>query len=182
MCRILLLLLPLVALSTHPTEALPLRYSLGMRTQGHYDFEPGNDYFPGLQAGVSLGGWFRHRAQFQLAFLTNRLEEASGRFIVIEDYYLASGSWHFRPERKFDPYVKVDVGVNHFDSEGLDIPGNPTRVTAISLGTGLSPFPERFALYYDFGYSLNTSSTVMPGVFSLGFRIHLPDGVASHGR
>ncbi len=179
---VLFVLLPISAEESTPSAGEgSWRYSLGMRAQGYYDFEPGNDYFPGLQAGISPGGWFRHRAQFRIAYLTNRLEEASGRFIIIEDYYLLSGAWHFRPFRKIDPYVKLDWGLNHFDSDGLDIPGNPTWIRAISVGTALSPLPNRFAFYYDFGYSLNTSSTVFPGVFSAGFLFHFPHRAGSHG-
>ncbi|MBW8889129.1 MAG: hypothetical protein JF616_15350 [Fibrobacteres bacterium] len=148
-------------------------WSLGLRTQGVVDFEPGQDLFEGPEIGYSDYNLFSHSLQLRGAYLTNRLEAAFRPAIIRQDYFLFSPVWHFRRRAIFDPTLQADLGYWRYDTESeifkdLD---NSSWVASIQVGFALNLFQGEYGLYYHFGYNLITpdSGLLFPGVFGVGF-------------
>jgi hypothetical protein len=160
-----------------PARADEGLWSIGTRAQGFYDFEPGQDWFLGLEIGYSNYSMASHRLQLKAAYLTSRLEQVFRPNILKQDYFLFSPAWHFSRNGFFDPIVQMDLGYTRFDLEseifkGLD---NDSWIAAAQVGFALNLAQGEYGLYYHFGYNFITpeSSMVYPGVFGLGLWIML---------
>ncbi len=147
-------------------------WSLGLRTQGVVDFEPGQDLFEGPEIGYSDYNLFAHSLQLRGAYLTNRLEAVFRPNIIRQDYFLFSPVWHFRRNAFFDPTLQADLGYWRYDTESeifkdLD---NSSWVASIQVGLALNLFQGEYGLYYHFGYNFITpdSGLLFPGVFGVG--------------
>jgi hypothetical protein len=152
--------------------------SVGVRSQGTLDWEPGQDWMVGPELGYSNYDVFAHRLQFKAAYLTNRAEAVFRPNIIKQDYFLFTPQWHFRRSRLFDPIAQMDLGYSRYDIENEAIFGsldNDTWIAAIQLGLAVNIDQGRYGLYYHLGYNLITppSSLVFPGVFGVGFWIML---------
>lgn len=156
-------------------------WSAGLQSRGFVDFEPGNDFAHGVQAGYApadLFGWnARGRLELRAAYLTTRLE-ASYRNVLRHDWFLASPVWHFRPGRRFDPTVQLDLGWQRYDVENEAIFGdleNSGTVRGLQIGFQYN-IARRYALRYAFGYQTTTtaSSAVYPLPFTLGLAVAFP--------
>ncbi|MEO7426798.1 MAG: hypothetical protein ABI036_16550 [Fibrobacteria bacterium] len=152
-------------------------WSVGLRTQGYYDFEPGNDWMSGPEIGYSNFNICAHRLQFRAAYLTSRLEQAFRPNILRQDYFLLSPTWHFSRNGFFDPIAQADLGYTRFDTEfkwaeDLD---NSSWIAALQVGFALNLSQGAYGLYYHFGYNFITpeSGNVYPGVFGLGLWVML---------
>lgn len=148
-------------------------WSMGLRTQGVVDFEPGQDLFEGPEIGYSDYHLFAHSLQLRGAYLTNRLEAVFRPNIIRQDYFLFSPVWHFRRNAFFDPTLQTDLGYWRYDTESeifkdLD---NSSWVASIQVGLALNLFQGEYGLYYHFGYNFITpdSGLLFPGVFGVGF-------------
>ena len=148
-----------------------------MRTQGFYDFEPGQDLFLGPEIGYSNYNLAGHRLQLKAAYLTSRLEQSFRPAILRQDYYLFSPVWHFRRNRFFDPTFQADLGYWRYDLESdifKDLE-NDSWVASLQAGFSLNLYQGEYGLFYHFGYNLITpeSSLILPGVFGVGFWVML---------
>ncbi len=146
--------------------------SVGIRSQGNYDFEPGNNWYSGLEAEYAHPDILGGRPRMAISYLTSRMEEMAGRNVLVEDWLLLSPSWHFRPHKRFDPYLRFDIGYTRFDDEGMGLEDTGSAILAPLVGVQWNFLPGKAALYYDVGFSLINSSPVDPGVFSLGLRMN----------
>lgn len=148
--------------------------SVGLRTQGFIDFEPGNDWMTGPEISYSNYNLGAHRLQLRAAYLTSRLEQVFRANILKQDYYLFSPTWHFNRNGWFDPIVQADLGYTRYDTEYAwyrkGNPDNDSWVAAAQFGIALNLFQGEYSLYYHLGYNFITpeSSNVYPGVFGLG--------------
>jgi hypothetical protein len=151
------------------TEGL---WSIGFRSQGYYDFEPGQDWMMGPEIGYSNYSLASHRLQLKAAYLTSRLEQVFRENIPRQDYFLFSPVWHFGRNSLFDPTVQLDLGYTRYDREYefMDFVDNDSWIAAAQAGFALNLAQGEYGLYYHFGYNFITgeSSLVFPGVFGLG--------------
>lgn len=147
-------------------------WSVGMRAQGYYDFEPGQDWVVGPELGYSNYNLAAHRLQLKAAYLTSRLEQVFRPNILRQDYFLFSPVWHFSRNGFFDPTVQADLGYTRYDVENaiFEDLDNDSWIAALQVGFALNLAQGRYGLFYHFGYNLITpeSSLVYPGVFGLG--------------
>lgn len=155
---------------SHADEGL---WSLGLRTRGVVDFEPGQDLFEGPEIGYSNYDLFAHSLQFKAAYLTSRFEQAFRSHILRQDYFLFSPVWHFRRNAFFDPTFQADLGYWRYDVESdlfkdLD---NDSWVASVQVGFVLNLFQGEYGLFYHFGYDFITpdSGLLYPGGFGVGF-------------
>ncbi len=173
-----LLLACLPALAASPkAEPRANLWTVGAQARGFVDFEPGNDYAIGLDAGWSPGGVLRHRLELRAAYLTTRLE-ATHREVLRQDWFLASPVWHFRRHKAFDPTLQIDFGYQRYDVENEAIFGeleNTAWIRGIKAGFQWNVTP-RYALRYAVGYQTasTASSVVYPLPFSVGFAAAFP--------
>ena len=147
-------------------------WSLGLRSQGTVDFEPGQDWFWGPEIGYSDYNLFAHRLQLKAAYLTSRLEQVFRPNILRQDYFLFSPVWHFGRNSFFDPIVQADLGYWRYEIENeifadLD---NDSWVASLQIGLALNLFQGEYGLFYHFGYQFITpeSGLLYPGVFGIG--------------
>jgi hypothetical protein len=148
-------------------------WTLGLRTQGVVDFEPGQDLFEGPEIGYSDYNLFSHNLQLRAAYLTSRFEQVFHPDIIRQDYFLFSPVWHFRRKAFFDPTVQADLGYWRYDveSEIFKDLKNSSWVASLQVGLALNLFQGEYGLYYHFGYNFITpdSGLLFPGVFGFGF-------------
>jgi hypothetical protein len=146
-------------------------WSLGLRTQGIVDFEPGQDFVEGPEIGYSDYNLFGHRLQLKAAYLTSRGEWLFRPNIYRQDYFLFSPVWHFRRQAIFDPTFQLDMGYWRYDTEGFAELANESWVTSAQLGLVVNLFQGEYGLFYHFGYNfiVPESGLVFPGVFGIGF-------------
>jgi hypothetical protein len=152
-------------------------WSVGVRSEGFIDLEPGQDWVIGPEIGYSDFNLAAHRLQFKAAYLTSRLEQSFRQNLLRQDYFLLSPVWHFGRNRLFDPTVQLDLGYWRYDVESdlfrdLD---NDSWVAAAQVGFALNLFQGEFGLFYHLGYNFITpdSGLIYPGVFGLGFWVML---------
>lgn len=152
-------------------------WNIGVRTQGFYDFEPGQDLFHGPEIGYSnfyMGG---HRLQLKFAYMTSRLEQVFRENILRQDYFLFSPVWHFRRNRFFDPTLQADLGYWRYDVEYKEfkVLDNDSWAASVQAGFCLNLYQGEYGLFYQFGYEFITpdSGMILPGVFGVGFWVLL---------
>jgi hypothetical protein len=152
------------------TEGL---WSVGIRSQGYIDFEPGNDMVTGLEVGYSNYSLASHRLQLKAGYLTSRMEQVFRENIPKQDYLVFSPVWHFRRNAFIDPTVQMDVGYARYDREYsfMDDVDNDTWIAAAQVGFALNLFQGEYGFFYHFGYNFITPDTglVFPGLFGVGF-------------
>jgi hypothetical protein len=151
-------------------QAGSLRWTAGLRTQGYWDFEPGNDYMVGPEIGLSYPGLVGGKLQCKVSYLTSRLEQAFRENILRQDFYLLSPAWHFRPAKILDPLVQIDLGYTRYDVESdifKDLE-NSGWIAALQIGANLNLAQGRWGAFYHFGYNFLTPTVVYPGVFGFG--------------
>jgi hypothetical protein len=146
-------------------------WSLGLRTQGIVDFEPGQDFVEGPEIGYSDFNWFGHKLQLKAAWLTSRAEWLFRPNIYRQDYFLFSPVWHFRRSAFFDPTFQVDLGYWRYDTEGFDGLENDSWLGSAQLGLALNLFQGKYGLFGHFGYNfiVPESGLVYPALFGFGF-------------
>jgi hypothetical protein len=166
------LLFCLLVLAAAPAGAGEGLFSVGLRTQGFVDFEPGNDYMNGVDLGYSDYRLAAHKLEFKLAYLTSR-PEAAFRNVLRMDWFLISPIWHFRRKNLFDPTVQFDFGYHRYDTEGFEGLDNSTWTWGAKAGLALNFSGGRYSLRYAFGYQQATSesSLIYPLPFSLDFSV-----------
>src|SRR4051812_15186879 len=96
------------------TEGL---WSVGLRTQGYIDLEPGNDMLTGVEVGYSNYSLASHSLQLKAGYLTSRMEQVFRENIIKQDYLVFSPVWHFRRNAFFDPTFQLDLGYARYDRE-----------------------------------------------------------------
>ena len=116
-------------------------WSVGVRSEGFIDLEPGQDWVIGPEIGYSDFNLAAHRLQFKAAYLTSRLEQSFRQNLLRQDYFLLSPVWHFGRNRLFDPTVQLDLGYWRYDVESdlfrdLD---NDSWVAAARSGASTAP-------------------------------------------
>jgi hypothetical protein len=173
--------LAMASAPTHAADVDPGPWSAGIQARGFTDFEPGNDYVTGFDAGYApdrvLGVGFRHRLELRAAWLTSRAE-AAYRNVLRQDWFLFSPVWHFRRQRLFDPTLQLDFGWQRYDVENEAIFGdleNSAVIKGLQIGFQLN-FKSRYAVRYAFGYQTasTASSVVYPLPFTLGLAVTFP--------
>lgn len=119
-----------------------------------------------------LGG----HPRFSLAFLTSRPRSVIGSNGLLEDRILLGAGWSFRPGKRIEPYLQLEVGYTRFDREDSELFAlldNDAMIGSLLVGIEARLFESRFSVVGDAGYSMLHSSTVYPFVTSLGIQYSL---------
>lgn len=152
-------------------------WSLGLRTEGYVDFEPGNDFILGPEIGYSNYNLAAHKLQFRLAYLTTRAEHVFRENILKQDYYLFSPIWHFRRNALFDPTLHTNLGYMRYETEYKEFAplDNDTWVASAHLGLGLNLSGGEWGFNYHLGYNFigPQSTALFPLVFGFGLWVML---------
>lgn len=130
---------------------------------------------PGLEIGYTGERFLGGHSRFALSYSTSRFATAFGSDGLKKDKFLFSSGWHFRPLKRTDPYVKLELGYARFDREDpvlFALLDNGAPVAALLFGIERRILGD-FRLYGDFGFSILHSSTVYPFVASIGVHANL---------
>lgn len=99
------------------------------------------------------------------SYVSSRLGTAMGSNAIKQDNFLLSGTWMFRPQRSFQPLLRLNTGYFISDYEDPDFDVLPNSSILIS--------PE-FGVGYRFAFPLKTG-------ISLGYNVITGDGLEGPG-
>lgn len=78
------------------------------------------------------------RIHFGLSYLTTRLGRAMGSNAIKQDNYLFSAGYHFRHQKDFQPFARLNSGYFHTDYEEDIFDALPNNAFLFSADAGLS--------------------------------------------
>jgi hypothetical protein len=105
------------------------------------------------------------RIHFGASYITSRLGSAMGSNAIKQDNYLFSAGYHFRHEKHFQPFARLNTGYFHADYEADIFDVLPNSAFLFSADAGLSfDFSIPLTVSLSAGYNLNSGSgTSGPG-------------------
>ena len=121
-----------------------------------------NLYF---ESGVSLQYSHKNlsadKLYFGFAYLTSRLGTAANSNAIVQDQFLFSGSWYFRPKHTFRPLVRLNIGyfVASYKEEMFDILPNSSFLLSPEIGVSFeTDLPLKFVI--NMGYNIITGDGI----------------------
>ncbi|HQP05245.1 MAG TPA: hypothetical protein PLP11_11670 [Bacteroidales bacterium] len=149
------------AQSSNKNPCLPVEFKAGFRIQKaqklYWENGISFDFASSKVAGSHL--------HLGLSYVTSRLGSAIGSNAIRQDNYLFSAGYHFRPQKQFQPFIRINMGYFHADY-GEDIfDVLPNQSFLLSLDAGLSyAFSFHLTLSVSAGYNLRSGNgTTIPG-------------------
>jgi hypothetical protein len=105
------------------------------------------------------------RIHFGVSYVTTRLGSAVGSNAIKQDNYLISAGYHFRHQKQFQPFARLNTGYFHADYEEAVFDVLPNNAFLFSIDAGLSyEFKNPLTVSLSAGYNLNSGSgTSGPG-------------------
>jgi len=105
------------------------------------------------------------RIHLGMSYVTTRLGSAMGSNAIKQDNFLVSGGYHFRHDKQFQPFARLNLGYFHADYEYAIFDVLPNNAFLLSLDAGLSyEFEFPLTITLSAGYNLNSGSgTARPG-------------------
>lgn len=105
------------------------------------------------------------RIHFGLSYVTTRLGSAMGTNAIKQDNYLVGAGYHFRANKQFQPFTRLNLGYFHADYEYAIFDVLPGNAFLLSLDAGLSyEFKVPLTISLSAGYNLNSGTgTAGPG-------------------
>ncbi len=151
----------------------PLRAQQASEIRVGIHLQKNADVLPGFEISYAPEALLSGHPRFSLSYLTSRPNAALGSGVLLEDRFLFGAGWFFRPGRRVDPYIQLEVGYTRFDRENAEIFAlldNDAMIASLILGAEVRLFESGFSVVVDAGYSILHSSTVYPFVASLGIQ------------
>lgn len=147
----------------------------GLRIGTH--LEQNSSLQPGLELSYDNPAWLKGHPRFTLSYSTTRLATATGSNGLVKDRLLIASAWYFRPTKRIDPYLQLELGYARFNLENAEIFAlldNDAPLVSVLFGLETRWLDQRAGVYGDFGFSLIHSSTVYPFVASIGvnYKLH----------
>ena len=105
------------------------------------------------------------RIHFGASYVTSRLGSAMGSNAIKQDNYLINAAYHFRHQKQFQPFARLNTGYFHADYEEDIFDVLPNSAFLFSIDAGLSyEFNIPLTASISAGYNLNSGSgTSGPG-------------------
>jgi len=100
-----------------------------------------------------------NRIHLGVSYVTTRLGSAMGSNAIKQDNYLISAGYHFRHQKHFQPFTRLNTGYFHADYEEAIFDVLPNKAFLFSIDAGLSyefMFPLTVSL--SAGYNLNSGN------------------------
>ena len=97
------------------------------------------------------------RIHFGASYVTSRLGSALGSNAIKQDNYLISAAYHFRHQKQFQPFARLNTGYFHADYEEDIFDVLPNSAFLFSIDAGLSyEFNIPLTASLSAGYNLNS--------------------------
>ena len=134
---------------------------------------------PGIHISFSDDRILNTHPRLSFSYTTSRIGTLWKNTLAKDNYLLTAG-WYFRPERVIEPFIRADFGFSHFNKEDdiifkeLD---NNAMILAIKFGSEFCSLDKLIRPWFDVGYSILSSSTVWPFVFSIGIDYDISKGL-----
>jgi len=106
-----------------------------------------------------------NRIHFGVSYVTSRIGSALGTNAIKQDNYLVSVAYHFRHQKQFQPFARLNAGYFHADYEEVIFDVLPNKAFLLSLDAGLS---------YAFNFPLTVS-------LSAGYNVNSGNGTSGPG-
>jgi hypothetical protein len=146
----------------------------------------------GLEAGYTHDVLLDRKVQLGLSYVSSRFGSALVSRALNQDYLAGFVSFHFRPDKIFDPYAQLNCGyfrhergdiVKHFkfenEADRKTFIDNSSGLLDLVLGAKFNVLRKIGGLYADLGYRFwQDSNMLYPFFFSLGFSVNLFPGIA----
>ncbi len=121
---------------------------------------------------------WKERIQFEAGYISTRLGSALNSEAFLIDEYLIATSLHFRPQRKFDPYLQIRSGIWHHDpgvsAEWAQEFVETEAILALAGGFQWNIVPKWGGLDLGLGYQvLEKSDLQFPLFYHIGLRFNL---------
>ncbi len=102
------------------------------------------------------------RIHFGVSYVTTRLGSAMGSNAIKQDNYLLSGGYHFRHQKQFQPFARLNLGYFHADYEDEIFDVLPNKAFLYSIDAGLEykltiPLTVSVSTGYNFNSGTGTS-------------------------
>jgi hypothetical protein len=102
-----------------------------------------------------------NRIHFGVSYVTTRLGSAISSNAIKQDNYLFSAGYHFRHQKQFQPFTRLNTGYFHADYEEAVFDVLPNNAFLFSVDAGLSwEFKIPVTVSLSAGYNLNSGSGV----------------------
>ena len=121
-----------------------------------------NLYF---ESGVSIKYSHKNlsadKLYFGFDYVTSRLGSATNSNAIVQDQFLFSGSWYFRPKKTFRPLLRLNVGyfVASYKEEMFDVLPNSSFLLSPEIGASFeTKLPLKFVI--NMGYNIITGNGI----------------------
>jgi hypothetical protein len=96
------------------------------------------------------------RIHFGVSYVTTRLGSAVASNAIKQDNYLISAGYHFRHQKQFQPFARLNIGYFHADYEVAIFDVLPNNAFLFSIDVGLSyEFKIPLTVSLSAGYNFN---------------------------
>jgi hypothetical protein len=116
------------------------------------------------------------RIHFGASYVTSRLGSAMGSNAIKQDNFLISAAYHFRHQKQFQPFARLNTGYFHADYEEDIFDVLPNSAFLFSIDAGLAyEFSIPLTVSLSAGYNLNSGSgtsgpgTLYPVFYQMSF-------------
>jgi hypothetical protein len=105
------------------------------------------------------------RIHVGFSYVTTRLGSAMGTNAIIQDNFLISPGYYFRPQKQLQPFTRLNLGYFQADYEDAIFDALPNKALLLSVDAGLSyEFKASITISLSAGYNLNSGTgSVGPG-------------------
>lgn len=98
-----------------------------------------------------------NRLHLGLSYVTSRLGSAMGTNAIKQDNYVLGLGYHFRPQKKLQPFTRLNLGYFHADYESAIFDDLTNNAFIFAADAGLSyEFEVPFTIDLSVGYNFNT--------------------------
>lgn len=100
-----------------------------------------------------------NRVHFGFSYVSSRLGSAMGTNAIKQDNFLINFGYHFRHQKKMQPFIRANTGYFYADYESDIFDVLPNSALLLSLDTGVSyKFNAPVTLNFSVGYNLNAGT------------------------
>ena len=113
----------------------------------------------GIALNFSSPKIFDSRIHIGMSYVTSRLGSAIGTNAIKQDNFLLNVGYHFRHQKKIQPFTRLNMGYFHADYEYAIFDVLPNTSLLLSIDAGLSyEFEAPLTINLSTGYNLITGS------------------------
>jgi len=153
-----------------PNGSLPAELKVGVRFQKAQKLYWEN----GFTLDYANPKLANRKVHFGASYITSRLGSAIGSNAIKQDQFFISGAYHFRSQKKLQPFARLNAGVFHADYEKAIFDDLPNNAFLLSLDGGLyysfnAPFTAGLGVGYNFSSGSGSSGpgTLYPLFYQL---------------